>query len=82
MEYIPYIISSYGYYSIISRGIANYNKVKWVMDTISYIIPKKEKWEMVEEMFLVEPEETNVFIMSLRGDFVAIDPLVRHQSNC
>lgn len=96
MEYIPYIISnynmvlvSYGYYSIISKGIDNYNQLQWVCSTTSkiknYIVPKKEKWEFLDDTTIIEPEESNVFIMSLDEDFIRIDKLDRNiicQNNC
>lgn len=74
MEVIPLIIENYqyaliayGYYSAVKSGVncittgqCLYNTTKGVYRTF---IPKKEKWEMVENCRIIDPTEIDTFII-------------------
>ena len=74
MEVIPLIIENYryaliayGYYSAAKSGVNAITTGKWFYDTTKgiyrLVVPKKEKWEMIENCRIIDPKEIDTFII-------------------
>lgn len=86
MNIIPFVANNYkyafvayGYYNAISGGMSSYYTGRWIYDKGKWVYRKingtDDKWETVENMTVINPRGTNLFIIrdDIDGGFTLID---------